>query len=212
MALLRGDEHRFLVFCDDLSFDGADTSYKSLKAALEGGIEGRPDNVLFYATSNRRHLLPREMMENERSTRDQSRRGGGGEGLALRPLRPLARLPSLQPGRISRNGVRLRRPLRAGGAARRDRARRAGMGDDARLALRAHGLAVHAGSGGAARAGGSRREAFHMTHKLKYGRKRSRPLTGLHPLGANFCKLFVKFPSRKWLFLSSFSKYFLGGF
>ena len=68
MALLRGDQHRFIVFCDDLSFDGADTSYKSLKAALEGGIEGRPANVLFYATSNRRHLLPREMMENERSS------------------------------------------------------------------------------------------------------------------------------------------------
>jgi len=68
MALLRGDAHRFIVFCDDLSFDGADTSYKSLKAALEGGIEGRPANILFYATSNRRHLLPREMMENERST------------------------------------------------------------------------------------------------------------------------------------------------
>jgi len=68
MALLRGDAHRFIVFCDDLSFDGADTSYKSLKAALEGGIEGRPANVLFYATSNRRHLLPREMMENERSS------------------------------------------------------------------------------------------------------------------------------------------------
>ena len=62
------DPHRFLVFCDDLSFDGGDTSYKSLKAALEGGVEGRPENVLFYATSNRRHLLPRDMMENERST------------------------------------------------------------------------------------------------------------------------------------------------
>jgi uncharacterized protein len=57
-----------VVFCDDLSFDANDTSYKSLKAVLEGGIEGRPDNVLFYATSNRRHLLPRDMMENERST------------------------------------------------------------------------------------------------------------------------------------------------
>ncbi len=56
------------MFCDDLSFDGDDTSYKSLKAVLEGGIEGRPDNVMFYATSNRRHLLPRDMMENERST------------------------------------------------------------------------------------------------------------------------------------------------
>jgi predicted AAA+ superfamily ATPase len=68
MGLLRDDPHRFIIFCDDLSFDGDDTSYKSLKAALEGGIEGRPENVLFYATSNRRHLLPRDMMENERST------------------------------------------------------------------------------------------------------------------------------------------------
>jgi predicted AAA+ superfamily ATPase len=68
MALLRDAPHRFIVFCDDLSFDGGDTSYKSLKAALEGGIEGRPANVLFYATSNRRHMLPREMMENERSS------------------------------------------------------------------------------------------------------------------------------------------------
>ncbi|MGH6836472.1 MAG: ATP-binding protein [Methylocella sp.] len=68
MALLRGKPWRFVVFCDDLSFDGADTSYKSLKAALEGGIEGRPGNVLFYATSNRRHILPREMIENERGT------------------------------------------------------------------------------------------------------------------------------------------------
>ena len=68
MALLRADPHRFIVFCDDLSFDGDDTSYKSLKAALEGGLEGRPENVVFYATSNRRHLLPRDMMENERST------------------------------------------------------------------------------------------------------------------------------------------------
>lgn len=59
---------RFILFCDDLTFDGADASYKSLKAALEGGIEGRPDHVLFYATSNRRHLMPREMIDNERST------------------------------------------------------------------------------------------------------------------------------------------------
>jgi uncharacterized protein len=59
---------RCILFCDDLSFDGADTSYKSLKAVLEGGIEGRPANVIFYATSNRRHLMPRDMIENERST------------------------------------------------------------------------------------------------------------------------------------------------
>ena len=62
------EDFRFLVFCDDLSFDGNDTSYKSLKAALDGGIEGRPSNMVFYATSNRRHLLPRDMIENERST------------------------------------------------------------------------------------------------------------------------------------------------
>jgi predicted AAA+ superfamily ATPase len=68
LRLLRGSPRRFLLFCDDLSFDKDDTSYKSLKAALEGGIEGRPENVLLYATSNRRHLMPRDMMENERST------------------------------------------------------------------------------------------------------------------------------------------------
>ena len=68
MALMRESSCRFIVFCDDLSFDSNDTSYKSLKAVLEGGIEGRPDNVIFYATSNRRHLLPRDMMENERGT------------------------------------------------------------------------------------------------------------------------------------------------
>jgi uncharacterized protein len=68
LAHLKESRHRFLVFCDDLSFDRDDTSYKSLKAVLEGGIEGRPPNVLFYATSNRRHLMPRDMVENERST------------------------------------------------------------------------------------------------------------------------------------------------
>src|SRR3989454_1512358 len=68
MDLLRCSSFRFIVFCDDLSFDGNDASYKSLKAVLEGGIEGRPDNVILYATSNRRHLLAREMIENERST------------------------------------------------------------------------------------------------------------------------------------------------
>jgi uncharacterized protein len=66
--LRAASEHRFILFCDDLSFEAVDTSYKSLKAVLEGGIEGRPSNVLFYATSNRRHLMPREMVDNERST------------------------------------------------------------------------------------------------------------------------------------------------
>lgn len=68
MDHLRGSSFRFIVFCDDLSFDGNDASYKSLKAVLEGGIEGRPENVILYATSNRRHLLSRDMIENERST------------------------------------------------------------------------------------------------------------------------------------------------
>ncbi len=68
LALVREAPRRCIVFCDDLSFAGEDASYKSLKAILEGGIEGRPDNVLFYATSNRRHMMPREMVDNERST------------------------------------------------------------------------------------------------------------------------------------------------
>jgi predicted AAA+ superfamily ATPase len=68
LALLRASDLRFLLFCDDLSFDKDDSHYKSLKAVLDGGIEGRPDNVVLYATSNRRHLMPREMIENERQT------------------------------------------------------------------------------------------------------------------------------------------------
>ncbi|MFN3261876.1 MAG: ATP-binding protein [Pikeienuella sp.] len=68
MALLRGADHRFIIFCDDLSFDKDDSHYKSLKAVLDGGIEGRPENAIFYATSNRRHLMPRDMIENERSS------------------------------------------------------------------------------------------------------------------------------------------------
>ena len=68
LSLVRQSERRCLLFCDDLSFDQNDASYKSLKAVLEGGIEGRPANVVLYATSNRRHLMPRDMIENERST------------------------------------------------------------------------------------------------------------------------------------------------
>jgi len=68
LRLLRQSERRFILFCDDLSFTKDEGMYKSLKAVLEGGLEGRPANVLFYATSNRRHLMPREMIENENST------------------------------------------------------------------------------------------------------------------------------------------------
>jgi len=68
LTLLRGSDQRFLLYCDDLSFSHDDEHYKSLKAVLDGGIEGRPENVVFYATSNRRHLMPRDMIENERSS------------------------------------------------------------------------------------------------------------------------------------------------
>ena len=68
LHLLRDADHRFILFCDDLSFSHDDSHYKSLKAVLDGGIEGRPDNVVLYATSNRRHLMPRDMIENERAT------------------------------------------------------------------------------------------------------------------------------------------------
>ncbi|CAN5716012.1 ATP-binding protein [soil metagenome] len=68
LRILRAAGSRFVLFCDDLSFDKDDSHYKSLKAVLDGGIEGRPDNVVLYATSNRRHLMPREMIENERQS------------------------------------------------------------------------------------------------------------------------------------------------
>ncbi len=68
LAILRGADVRAILFCDDLSFDKDDSHYKSLKAVLDGGIEGRPENVVLYATSNRRHLMPRDMIENERQT------------------------------------------------------------------------------------------------------------------------------------------------
>ena len=68
LNLLRASDKRFVLFCDDLSFSHDDQHYKSLKAVLDGGIEGRPENVLFYATSNRRHLMPRDMIENERGS------------------------------------------------------------------------------------------------------------------------------------------------
>ncbi len=68
LAHLRDTEARFVLFCDDLSFSHDDQHYKSLKAVLDGGVEGRPDNVVLYATSNRRHLMPRDMIENERSS------------------------------------------------------------------------------------------------------------------------------------------------
>ena len=146
MALVRHAPYRFIVFCDDLSFDGDDTSYKSLKAVLEGGIEGRPENVIFYATSNRRHLMSRDMMENERST-------------AINPGETVEEKVSLSDRfglwlgfhRCSQDEFlamvegyvkHFRIPISAG----RHAARGAGMGDDARRALGPRGLAIRAGS------------------------------------------------------------------
>ena len=134
------------MFCDDLSFDNDDTCYKSLKAVLEGGIEGRPENVIFYATSNRRHLMSRDMMENERST-------------AINPGETVEEKVSLSDrfglwlgfhrcsqdeflamveGYVAHYKIKVR--------CRRIAPRCAGMGDDARLALRPRRLAVRAGS------------------------------------------------------------------
>ena len=136
----------FIVFCDDLSFDGGDASYKSLKAALEGGVEGRPANVLFYATSNRRHLLPRDMMDNERST-------------AINPGEAVEEKVSLS----DRFGLWLGfhkcsqddylamvfayvDVLRAQGAGRANPRRGAGMGDHPRLAFRPRRVSIYPGS------------------------------------------------------------------
>ncbi len=139
------------MFCDDLSFDGNDASYKSLKAVLEGGIEGRPDNVILYATSNRRHLLARDMIENERST-------------AINPGEAVEEKVSLSDrfglwlgfhrcsqdeylamvkGYCSHFGIEM--------AEEELRARGAGMVDHARLTLGPRGLAVHAGTRGTSR-------------------------------------------------------------
>ena len=157
MSLLRDAPYRFIVFCDDLSFDAGDASYKSLKAALEGGVEGRPANVLFYATSNRRHLMPREMMENERSS-------------AINPGEAVEEKVSLS----DRFGLWLgfhhcsqddylamvhgyAKHFGLDAPADEIEARGARMGDDARLPLGPHRLAVHPGSGGTARQAARRR-------------------------------------------------------
>ena len=139
------------MFCDDLSFDADDTSYKSLKAMLEGGIEGRPENVIFYATSNRRHLMARDMMENERSTAINP-------GEAVEEKVSLSDRFGLWLGfhRCSQDEylamvegyvAHYRIPVDA----RRTAPRSARMGDDARRALRPRRLAIRAGSGGPAR-------------------------------------------------------------
>jgi len=136
LTLLRGQPRRCLILCDDLSFEREDTDYKALKSILDGGIEGRPENVLFYATSNRRHLMPRDMIENERST-------------AINPSEATEenRLPQLRPGNVLCHGGRLRR--RPAPADRRGGAACGGerVVGDARLPLWPRRLAVHPGFG-----------------------------------------------------------------
>jgi predicted AAA+ superfamily ATPase len=151
MALLRDKRQRFIVFCDDLSFDAEDTSYKSLKTMLEGGIEGRPENVIFYATSNQRHLMARDMVENERATAINP-------GEAVEEKVSLSDRFGLWLGfhRCSQDEylamvegyvARYRIPRRR----RRAAPRSARMGDDARRAFRPRGLAIRAGPSGTAR-------------------------------------------------------------
>ncbi len=108
LNLLRPQARRCLIFCDDLSFEKQDADYKALKSVLDGGIEGRPANVLLYATSNRRHLMPRDMIENERSTAISPSEVNGGEGQPLRPLRAVDRLSQLRPAHIPGHGGWLR--------------------------------------------------------------------------------------------------------
>ena len=153
MTLIRGTPYRFIVFCDDLSFDTEDTSYKSLKAVLEGGIEGRPPNVIFYATSNRRHLMSRDMMENERSTainpgetveEKVSLSDRFGLWLGFHRCSQDEYLAMVE-GYIAHYGI----PAQGRGHA----ARGAGMGDHARRALRPRRLAVHPGPGRPSRRG-----------------------------------------------------------
>ena len=168
MALLRDAPYRFIVFCDDLSFDGDDTSYKSLKAVLEGGIEGRPENVILYATSNRRHLMSRDMMENERSTAINP-------GEAVEEKVSLSDRFGLWLGfhRCSQDEYlamvegyveHFRIPVER----RRAAARGAGMGDHARRALRPRGLAIRAGSGGTQGRAAVRRHAATVANRAGF--------------------------------------------
>ena len=148
---LRGIDRRFLLFCDDLSFDRDDTSYKSLKAALEGGVEGRPSNVLFYATSNRRHMMPRDMMENERSTAINPSEAVE-EKVSLSDRFGLwLGLPPLRAGRISRDDRGLCRAFQTEAARRRVARARDCMVGRARRTLGPRRLAVHSGLSGGPR-------------------------------------------------------------
>src|SRR5262249_46591588 len=143
----RGAPYRFILFCDDLSFEAEDTSYKSLKAVLEGGIEGRPENVVLYATSNRRHLMARDMMENERATAINPGEAVEEKVSLSARFGPWLCLPRGQPGRVLGQGPRLGEPLPHPLRRRRARARGARMGNYAGRALGPCRLAIRAGFG-----------------------------------------------------------------
>ena len=149
-VLVAGRPERFIVFCDDLSFEEGESAYKALKAALDGSIAAPGDNLLIYATSNRRHLMPEYMRENldtqiPGGRRDPSRRVGRGEDLAVGALRAVAVVPPVPPGRLPRHrralaGAVRRRCRRDRGSAHRGAAVRLA----ARLAFGARGAAVRA--------------------------------------------------------------------
>ncbi len=154
LDLIRERPERFILFCDDLSFEAGEPGYKALKAALEGSISATPDNLLIYATSNRRHLMPgvpgREPRGPSDRWRDAPGRVRGGKDLTLGPLRSLDQLSPLHPGPVSGHGPPLVQPpgvtpdgLGAGGTGR------PAMGPAPRLPQRPHRLAVRPGLGGA---------------------------------------------------------------
>ncbi len=175
MGLLRPDPHRWLVYCDDLSFDADDTSYKSLKTALDGGIEGRPGNVLFYATSNRRHLLARDMVENERSTainpgeaveEKVSLSDRFGLWLGFHKCSQDEYLAMIR-AYAERYGLAVQSGAAAGGIPR--------MGHHPRLALGPHRVPVHPGPGRAARQDAGLTAAPILVRPDIPGFRRSRP-------------------------------------
>ena len=165
MHLLAASPRRCLLFCDDLSFDAGETSYKSLKAVLEGGIEGRPPNVLFYATSNRRHLMPRQMIENERATavipgeaieEKVSLSDRFGLWLGFHPCNQETYLAM-----VERYADRFGLEVDGGDA----EARGPGVVQDPRQPLGPGGVAVHPGPGGAAGEAGRHGRAGGVGHR-----------------------------------------------
>ena len=145
LNLLRGKTRRCLILCDDLSFEKEDSDYKALKSVLDGGIEGRPDNVLFYATSNRRHLMPRDMIENERSTAINPNEAIEEKVSLIRSFWPLAGVSQLRSADLFRDGRRLRGKHGVADFGRGFTGESGGMVGDARRSVGPGCLAVYPG-------------------------------------------------------------------